>query len=575
MPELRPFQSEDVAAVLAAHAKHQCVIGRAATGLGKAVELAALAAHYSQFGRVMVLVDVTKLVRQLADTIKWFTGVVPGIEMADETASNGNSMYCVAADKIIVSTVQTQYSGGEDRERYRRFDPDEFSCILLDECELFLAPKARSVVAWYQRNEKVRIYGCTATPFRSDGVAMADLFEHVAFNRDIRWGVAQGWLTRVDQKFVRTSLDFSTLKTNVDDEGESDFSADDLAEKINNDRTLMEIARGTLEVAGDRRTIIVCPNVAMAEAVAQHLDGLRPGCAKCIYGTMTDEQKDAAFSGHREGKFQFLASVMMLTKGYDDDRVACIVNLRKTKSKRLYQQILGRATRVLKGLVEGMETPEERRAAIAASSKPVALMADLVGVERSVRQVSVIDILGTPSCETVAEMAQQFMLDDETMSMEDAEAKAEEVVEMEQEAVRAAAEAEEQRKEDEFYRKLYRAHDIKVNVEVQDYDDDSSFHVADKPPSGLHHAKHLNILRKAKLTDAEIAAIPPEQAGKVVGEIIRRWKAGLCSWRQAKALQRAGYSKDELREMTRETASAAMDEVKANGWKRPTVEVGQ
>ena len=82
MRTLRTYQSEDVDAVIAAASEvSAAVIGRAATGLGKAVEMAALAAHYAQFGRVMILVDVKKLVRQLADTIKWFTGVQPGIEM--------------------------------------------------------------------------------------------------------------------------------------------------------------------------------------------------------------------------------------------------------------------------------------------------------------------------------------------------------------------------------------------------------------------------------------------------------------------------------------------------------------
>jgi ATP-dependent helicase IRC3 len=268
MPELRSYQSDDVAAVIAAHAEHRCVLGRAPTGSGKAVALAAIAQHYAQFGKVMVLVDVGKLVHQLAETVEWFTGQLPGVEMADRT---------VLADwfdppRIIVGTVQTQYSGPPGRERYRRFDPSEYSALLLDECELFLAPKAREVVDWYvASNPSIRVFGCSATPFRTDGIAMAELFDHVAFDRDIRWGVDDGWLVRPLQGFVRVSLDFSTLKIRTNDYGERDYSDAEIAERINNERTLIELAQGIIHAAGDRRSIIACPDVESAKAVAHYL----------------------------------------------------------------------------------------------------------------------------------------------------------------------------------------------------------------------------------------------------------------------------------------------------------------
>ncbi len=89
MYTLRDYQVEDFAAIIAAHeAGHQCVLGRAATGLGKGVLLAELARHYAQFGRVMLLVDMGKLVRQLAKTITAHTAMAPGVEMADSCASD-------------------------------------------------------------------------------------------------------------------------------------------------------------------------------------------------------------------------------------------------------------------------------------------------------------------------------------------------------------------------------------------------------------------------------------------------------------------------------------------------------
>src|ERR1019366_546083 len=121
-----------------------------------------------------------------------------------------------------VSTVQTQYSGKDGAERYRQFIPGEWAACILDECELFLAKKARSVVEWYRTNTALRVVGVSATTMRTDGVAMANLFFAVAFDRDILWGIREGWLVPGIQAFVKVSIDFSTLKLTKGEDGERD-----------------------------------------------------------------------------------------------------------------------------------------------------------------------------------------------------------------------------------------------------------------------------------------------------------------------------------------------------------------
>jgi superfamily II DNA or RNA helicase len=430
MPELREFQAEDVAKVIESHKVNRCVIGRAATGLGKAVICAALAKHYVQFGKVVILVDVGKLVRQLAKTVEWFAEIKPGIEMADEYAHIGDRFG--EQDNIICGTVQTQYSGDEGKERYRRIDPANVSLLVLDECETFLAESARTVVDWYLTNPDLKVFGCTATPFRGDGTPMANLFTAVAFDRDIRWGIQNGYLTPIQQGFVRVNVDFSTLKIGSGDEDERDYNAEDIARKLSDEVLLIELAKGIKAVAEKRRTIVICPTVEVSIAVAEYLNGQEAGCANAIYGELSDDAKIQLFDGHQEGKFQFLVSVMMLTKGYDDPEVSCVVNCRKTKSKRLYQQIMGRGCRVLKGIVEDATTADERRKIIAASAKPVALMVNMVGVNEQVRDVSVVDILGTADIrvnDRAAELVEEGMELDEAIAQAEDEIAEQEMVE--------------------------------------------------------------------------------------------------------------------------------------------------
>src|SRR5690606_25613529 len=129
---------------------------------------------------------------------------------------------------------------------------------------------------------------------------------------DILWGIDNGWLVPVRQAFVRVSADFSTLKVRKGDDGECDYSADDIAEKITNDATLIELAKGILSVCGDKKSIVVCPNVKSAVALSDYLCGERPGCAQVVYGEMEDDEKEQIMSAHRRGDFQLLVSVNML-----------------------------------------------------------------------------------------------------------------------------------------------------------------------------------------------------------------------------------------------------------------------
>ena len=571
MPQLRNYQQEFFDATMLAFKTHRRVLGRAATGLGKGPWLAAMAQHFSQFGRVMILVDVKKLVRQLADTVYWFTGERPGVEMADETAINDNH-FC-APDRIVVSSVQTQYSGKEGKERYRKFNPKDFSIILLDETEAFLAPKYRSVVDWYLNgNPDLKLCGVSATPLRSDGIAMANLFDTVAFDRDIKWGINEGWLVKLRQAFVHVSADFSTLSVKPGADGEADYSSEEIASRIMNEQTQIELAKGILHVAENRKSIIACPTVEVARAVAHYIDAEKPGSARCIYGDLGDEEKDETFTAFANNDFQFLSSVMMLSKGFNQPDIRAVFNCRKTKSKRLYQQLVGRGTRPLQGLVDHLATASERKAAIAASAKTDCLIANMVGVESEVRDMTILDLLGEVEDGVILERAKQKIKDDPEKDADEAMEEATEEVELERAAERALAELEAERLEEMDEQRLLRARvQVKANVDVEFQDDFGGSDGGHSHNDAAIPPQQLSILRKAKLTEREIASLTPERAKQLSSTIVNRWRKGLCSVSQAKCLVKAGYTKDEVRVMHRNDASKAMDEIKANGWKRPVL----
>jgi len=90
-------------------------------------------------------------------------------------------------------------------------------------------------------------------------------------------------------------------------------------------------------------------------------------------GNRTQKIKD-----FKDGKYDVIINVNLLTKGFDLPIVSCIVAAAPTKSLTRYMQAVGRGTRTLTGCIDGLETVEERWKAIKTSAKKDCLIIDIV-----------------------------------------------------------------------------------------------------------------------------------------------------------------------------------------------------
>lgn len=114
-------------------------------------------------------------------------------------------------------------------------------------------------------------------------------------------------------------------------------------------------------------------------------------------------------------------TVMGNTEGFDAPITEIIANCRPTKSESLYLQIIGRATRPLAGVVDGPETADERKAAIAASDKQSCTVLDFVGNSGDIKLISVADVLAGDGIEPIdlAEALRVATESGETVDMEE------------------------------------------------------------------------------------------------------------------------------------------------------------
>jgi superfamily II DNA/RNA helicase len=277
----------------------------------------------------------------------------------------------------------------------------------------------------------------------------------------------------------------------------------------------------------------------------------------CLHGkTPRDERRDKlkAFS---RGDFQFLCNCGLFLEGFDETSIGVVAMARPTKSRALYAQAIGRGTRTLPGLVDGLETADERRTAIAMSNKPNVLVLDFVGNSGRHKLVSTADILGGKFSDEAVALAQSIAR--KKSAMGERSDTLDELV-----AAQLQIEADAKRKRAAVV--------AKASFRAQSVNPFDVFDIAPAREPGWHKGrrpsdKMLAALVKFGVPDAEVNRLSFCQAKQLIGKMFERRERGQCSFKQAKLLRKNGYSPD----VSFAEASSIIDQLAKNGWKRPAM----
>jgi superfamily II DNA or RNA helicase len=361
-----------------------------ATGTGKTVVFSEVIARWGK-GRVLVLAHREELLRQAQEKIERVLGPGSvGLEMAEFRAADR---------RCVLASVQTL----SRPRRLRRFRPADFGLIVTDEAHHAPAETYRRVYDYFrlgcgaddqgppvEGNPDVRHLGVTATPNRADELALGRVYDVCAFEYGIEPAVADGWLVPVRQKAIKVEgLDFSSVRTTAGDLNEADLEA-----ILAQEEQLHKVVRPTVDLSGDRPTLVFAVTVNHARLLAQLLDRYKRGSALALSGDSRPEERRQAVDDFRSGRLQYLCNCGLFLEGFDAPDTALVVMARPTKSLPLYVQVLGRGTRPLPGVVDGLPTAPERKVAIAASQKPSMLVLDFVGNSGRHKIVTAADVLG-------------------------------------------------------------------------------------------------------------------------------------------------------------------------------------
>lgn len=321
--DLRPYQKQAVKAVLKEwNDGNQKTLLVSATGTGKTIILANIAKQRIQDGdKVLILAHRGELLTQAQEKLERAVQLDSVLEKAESHAG--------PEANVVVASIQTLYQDN----RLLAYPKDHFGTVIVDEAHHCMSPTYQKVLSYF---DHANVLGVTATPDRSDAKSIGTYFDSMAYEYNISDGIRDGYLSPI--RILTLPVDIDLTGVGIQN---GDFMAGDLGNAL--EPYLETIANEIKNRCSGRKTVIFMPLVSISQKFCEILQSMGIKAAE-VNGNSKDRAQ--ILKDFEEGKYEVLLNAVLLTEGFDCPDVSCIINLRATRSRALYTQIIGRGLRL-------------------------------------------------------------------------------------------------------------------------------------------------------------------------------------------------------------------------------------
>lgn len=305
------------------------VLAQLPTGGGKSCVLSSIVKDAEAKGyEVLVMAHRHELLEQLQGTLRRyeiFSGLI-------------KSGYPYTPMPVQVASVQTMAKRLEKIELNPKL-------IVYDEAHHCTASTYRKILDFYPN---AKVLGMTATPCRTDGKGLGDIFEVLVKGATIPELVELGSLVPPTYYVSRSVIFGLPVRTSG-----GDYHLGDLGNAVRESRIEGDLVREWKEKAEDLQTIVFAVNVEHSiEIVKKYREaGIPSHHLDC---SIPPIERKAILSQFATGKIKVLSNVGIVSEGFDVPACSCVQIARPTKSLSLYFQMIGRALRPLKGKSEAI-----------------------------------------------------------------------------------------------------------------------------------------------------------------------------------------------------------------------------
>ena len=327
--ELRPYQTDLIAAAREKLTQHKSVLVQAATGAGKTALASYMVKGAIQKNKpVFFTVHRKDLIKQTSVAFNEFE--IPHSFIAANKPYNPYSM----AQICSIDTFKNRLG-----------KVPVPALMIVDECHMANSEGWSKVINYY-RQQGTYIIGLSATPWRLDGSGLGKHFESMVTGPAMSWLIENRYLS--DYRLFAPSIpDLDGVKITA-----GDFNRGDLADWADGDNVRMGCAiEHYKKLAPNTRAICYCVSRRDSEKTAHafreagipamHMDGETPM-----------EERKKIISAYANGQISVITNVDLITTGFDlaaqvgrDVAVETIILMRPTRSMSLYLQMVGRGLR--------------------------------------------------------------------------------------------------------------------------------------------------------------------------------------------------------------------------------------
>ena len=489
---LRPYQNEAVAAIKKHWSedwdKELLVLP---TGCGKTVVFNTIA--HEQPGRTLILAHRDELIEQARDKYHSMFHETAGKIKAQENNIK----------RVTVGSVQTMM---------RRDYSGMFDTIIVDEAHHAISDSYQKILGQFPT---AKVLGVTATPDRGDKRNLAEYFEGIAYEYNLKTAIKEGYLCEIAAKTIPLEIDMSSVKVSL-----GDYSVDSIGVAL--EPYLKQIAEAIRIHAAARKTVVFCPLISIAQELANMIPGARE-----VNGASADRKETLEWFD-KAGPGAVLCNAMLLTEGWDCPSCDCVVVLRPTKIRSLYCQMIGRGTRLFPG-------------------KENLLILDFLWMSyrhNLCRPASLV----TENEKDIKKVTSDSVSEEDEIDLLDAVSDAEEA--------RRSALAEQLQRQTRKKSKLVNPVELFTLVGLDDYEPVFKWEEADATAKQIAALQNFGI-------DAD--GITKGYASAIMDKLIKRAKDGFATAKQVKLLNSFGYNATNW---SKEQATKKISQLAAVGWKR-------
>jgi superfamily II DNA or RNA helicase/HKD family nuclease len=236
----------------------------------------------------------------------------------------------------VFASVQSLSSGGMDR-----LDLSRFEIVVIDE---FHHAEASTYRALLERIQPRELVGLTATPERTDGVDVRDLFDgRAAYEMRLWDAMDESLLVPFHYFGIHDNVDLRSVQWRRGGYVLTDLSGVYTGHDARV-RLVIEELRKKVGNLAQMRALGFCVSIEHAHFMADRFNAAGIDSI-ALSGSTPDDQRDAAIRSLRDGRTRVLFAVDLFNEGLDIPEIDTLLLLRPTESATLFLQQLGRGLR--------------------------------------------------------------------------------------------------------------------------------------------------------------------------------------------------------------------------------------